>query len=209
MEVRQDVGITINKSKSVFGVNKINYLGHILADQGISVDPARVEAIKQFRRPENKTELLRFLGMINFIAKSIQNRSQILEPLHSLLKSNIPFLWTKLQETSFNKIKNMLSTAPLLAYYNPKKNIVISSDASGCGIGACLFQEDSLGNREAVAYISRTLTPTERHYAQIEREALGLTWAAEKWSDFITGIHVTLETDHKPLLQILQTKNSG
>ncbi|KAK9730153.1 RNase H-like domain found in reverse transcriptase [Popillia japonica] len=121
---KTDFGRTLRRPKRYFEHLKSNGGAarcHILADQGISVDPARVEAIKQFRRPENKTELLRFL------------------------------------------------------------------DASGCGIGACLFQEDSLGNREAVAYISRTLTPTERHYAQIEREALGLTWAAEKWSDFITG----------------------
>jgi hypothetical protein len=74
-------------------------------------------------------------------------------------------------------------------------------------LGAALFQVNSEGVREVVAFASRTLTKTESRYAQIEKEALGLTWACEKFKEYIMGLNVVLETDHKPLLQILQTKN--
>lgn len=202
-----DEGITINQKKSVFGVTVINWLGHVLSGKGISIDPDRVIAIKNFPVPENKTQLLRFLGIVNFVGKFIENKSTILEPLYNLLKSDVEYKWNTFHEKSFNDIKNIICNVPVLAYYDPSKHIVISADASSYGIGGCLFQTDDLGNREIVAYVSRTMTSTEKHYAQIEREALGLTWAAEKFSDYITGLHVTLETDHKPLIQILQTKN--
>lgn len=68
------------------------------------------------------------------------------------------------------------------------------------GIGARLFQMDSQGNREVISYISRIMRETERHFAQIERGALGITWAAEKLAEYITGFHVIFETDHKPLV---------
>lgn len=202
-----DEGITINEEKSIFGVREIKFLGLMLSENGISVDPERIEAIKKFPTPENKSQLQRFLGIINFTNKFIEGRSEMLEPLYSLLKNDVPYAWTEIQNESFKKIKLAICQAPTLAYYDPSKKIIISSDASSYGLGSCLMQEDCKGNREIVSYVSRTLTSTEKHYAQIEREALSLTWAAEKFSEFITGIPVVLETDHKPLVQLLQTKN--
>lgn len=200
-------GITINKSKSVFGVRKVLWLGQVLSECGVSIDPDRIQAIKQFAVPGNKKQLLSFLGVVNFVGKFIPNKSTILEPLNALLKNDITFEWNAMHEKAFQQIKNMICEVPILAYYDPRKQIVISSDASSYGIGSCLIQVDKDDNREIVAYISRTMTQTERHYAQIEREALGLTWAAEKFADYITGLRIILETDHKPLIQILKSKN--
>lgn len=165
-----------------------------------------IRAIIDYPKPENKTEVQRFLGMVNFVAKFIPNRAKILEPIN-VLTGKVDFVWDQIQEQAFLRIKHSLTQTPTLAFYDPTKQIIISSDASCYGIGACLFQEDDNGNRTVVSYISRTMTETERHYAQIEREALGITWAAEKLSEYITGIQVIFETDHKPLVQILQSKN--
>lgn len=202
-----DEGITINRSKSVFCVKKVKWLGHILSAEGVAIDPERVEAIRKYDVPQNRNQLLRFLGIVNFVGKFIQNKSSILEPLNNLLKADVNFQWNEIHDKAFEEIKNKMCETPVLAYYNPSKQIIISADASSYGIGGCLIQQDESGNREIVAYTSRTMTQTERYYAQIEREALGLTWAAEKFSDYITGLRVILETDHKPLLQILQSKN--
>lgn len=199
-------GITINKKKSCFGVNQVAYLGYVLSDKGISIDPDRIKAIVDYPKPENKTQIQRFLGLVNFVAKFVPNRSQILEPIN-VLTGKVDFVWDKIQDEAFVKIKDCLTKAPILAFYDPSKQIIISSDALCYGIGACLLQLDEQGVRQIVSYISRTMTETERHYAQIEREALGITWAAEKLSEYITGIHVVFETDHKPLVQILQSKN--
>lgn len=199
-------GVTINKNKSCFGVEQVTYLGFVLSANGVSVDPERIRAIVNYPRPENKTEVQRFLGMVNFVAKFIPNRSNILQPIN-VLTGSVEFVWEKIQENAFLKIKDILTKAPTLAFYDPSRQIIISSDASCYGIGACLFQVDSQGFRQVVSYISRTMTDTERHYAQIEREALGITWAAEKFAEYITGIQVIFETDHKPLVQILQSKS--
>lgn len=200
-------GITLNKNKCVIGVDKVSFLGHVISKSGVKIDPSRIEAICQFPEPTNKKEVQRLLGMINFVARFIPNKSEILEPLNCLLKNDFMFVWDKPQQESFQKIQELLSKAPCLAFFDPSKQIIVSADASCYGLGSALMQLDPVTNeRELVAYASRTLTPTECRYAQIEKEALGLTWACEKFQEYLIGISIILETDHRPLLQILQTK---
>lgn len=85
-------GITIKPSKFVLGDTQVSYLGHQLNENGVFVHPERVKAILEFSQPENKTKLLRFLGLVNFIRRHIPNKSQILVPLHALLKGEISFI---------------------------------------------------------------------------------------------------------------------
>lgn len=199
-------GITINKNKSVFGVDKVTYLGYVLSKDGVSVDSERVAAILKFPQPTCKVEVQRFLGMINYLARFIKMRSSVLEPLNSLVGKN-EFVWSAIQEKSFSEIKSLISRAPTLSFFDPGKQIIVSSDASSYGLGACLMQIDENTNeRQLVAYASRSMTDTEKKYFQIEREALALVWAADKFSDYINGIKIIFETDHKPLVQLLQTK---
>lgn len=201
-------GITLNPKKCVIGVKSIKYLGHLISEDGISVDPDRVEAIREFPIPENKTDVMRLLGMINFTAKYINNKSELLEPLTALLKKDRDFLWGPAQDKAFNTIKLILEKPPNLAFFDPNKTIIVSADASSFGLGCCLMQENNDKSREIVAFGSRLLSEAETRYAQIEKEALALTWAAEHFSDYISGVrNLIFESDHKPLLQILQTKN--
>lgn len=101
----------------------------------------------------------------------------------------------------------MLLTAPVLAYYSARRPTVISTDASSTGIGAVLFQVQDDGGRRPVFYISRSLNETEKQYAVIEKEALAAVWACEKLSDYVLGLSFKLETDHKPLVPLLTSKN--
>jgi len=89
--------------------------------------------------------------------------------------------------------------------YDPKRELKVSADASSFGLGAVLFQQDG-DNRKPVAYASRSLSETERRYAQIEKEALAVTWACEKFTDYVLGRKFQIETDHKPLVPLLNTK---
>lgn len=97
--------------------------------------------------------------------------------------------------------------APTLAHYDFTKRIIVQADASSYGLGGVLIQEDGENNREIVAYSSRTLTACETRYSQIEKEALALVFATDRFKDYIVGIEITLKTDHRPLTQILQTKH--
>ncbi|XP_011145827.2 uncharacterized protein K02A2.6-like [Harpegnathos saltator] len=199
-------GITLNKNKCVFGVKQIEFLGHRLSEKGIDVLPSHVSAIVNFPIPRNKEFLMQLLGSVNYVSKYLPNKSYTLEPLNSLLKDDTPFEWRDSQQRAFDQIKNLLTKTPTLAYYDYSKNIIIQADASSYGLGGALLQENEKKEREIVAYASRTLTNSERKYSQIEKEALALAYAAEHFKDFITGISIILETDHKPVIQILQYK---
>lgn len=202
----QEEGITLNASKCAIGVQKVTFLGHIVSTKGVEVDPRRVEAITKYPDPTCKREVQQLLGMINFASRYILNKSEILEPISSLLKNDVSFIWDKPQKEAFRKIKQQLTEAPCLAFFDPSKNVIVSADASSYGIGCALMQEAD-GIKQLVAYGSRTLTSTESRYAQIEKESLALTWACERFQEYVVGIPITLETDHKPLIQVLQTKN--
>ncbi|XP_011884023.1 PREDICTED: uncharacterized protein K02A2.6-like [Vollenhovia emeryi] len=199
-------GVTLNREKCAFAAREVNFLGHKISERGIDVLPERVSAIINFPDPNNKESLMQFLGAVNYIGKYIPNKSKILEPLNSLLKDNIHFVWLEPQKRAFKEVKQYIQRAPTLAHYDYSKNIVVQADASSFGLGAALMQEDQNKVRETVAYASRTLTTCEKKYSQIEKEALALAFAAERFKEYVQGIDFTLETDHKPLLQILQTK---
>lgn len=145
--------------------------------------------------------------MLNFVGRYISNRSDVLRPLYDLLKDDIEFIWDANQIRSFEKVKTLLTESPILGYYDPSKATVVAAEASNSGLGGCLYQLDDEGNKHIIAYSSRTLISYENNYAVIEKEALAVTWACEKFEEFINGIPILIETDHKPLIQILSTKD--
>lgn len=196
-------GVTLNKQKCIFGAKEIQFLSHRISEHGINILPERVSAIANFPTPKNKESLLHFLGIINYVGKFIPNKSYVLEPLNALLKSDVAFVWLEPQEQAFDKKKQLVQKAPTLAHYDYSKNIIVQADACTYGLGGVLIQEDN--GREVVAYASRTLNDSEKKYSQIEKEALALAFATERFKEYITGINITLETDHQPLVQVLQT----
>ena len=103
-------------------------------------------------------------------------------------------------------MKDELSSPTVLALYDPKYATKVSADASSYGLGAVLLQKHDIGWRP-VYYASRSMTPTERRYAQVEKEALASTWACEKFSEYLVGLVFVIETDHKPLVSLLEKKS--
>lgn len=202
----RDAGVTINPEKSSFGVAQVHYLGHVLSSAGIQIDQERVLAIAEFATPTDKTELQRFLGIVNFAERYIPNKATLLSPLHQLLIHDAPFVWGMPQQQTFNEVKRILQQAPILGFYDPNKKQIVQADSSSYGIGCAHFQVGVDGKREFIGFHSKTLTDSQKRYSQIEKEALALTWAADRLSIFLEGIQFVFETDHKPLLQILQSK---
>ena len=123
--------------------------------EGIKPDPMKVNAIVEMMSPTDKAGIRRILGMINFLSAHIPNVSTITAPLRSLLKSDILFTWGPEQTNALTKIKEILSTAPVLSYFDPTVTSTIQADASQHGLGACLLQKG-----KPIAYASRSLSPT-------------------------------------------------
>lgn len=201
----KQAGLTLNE-KCEFSTDQVKFLGHIVSARGIAIDPSKVEAITKFPAPEGVPELRRLLGMVNHVAKFAPNLAEISKPLRDLLKKDSEWIWGPDQEEAFKKLKTLLSSAPLLHHYNPGKPTMVSSDASSYGLGGVLMQKvDDIW--KPVFYASRAMTSTEQRYAQVEKEALAMTWSCEKFSDFLIGMQdFTIETDHKPLLALMKTK---
>lgn len=107
------------------------------------------------------------------------------------------------------ELKEMVVRTPVLAYYSQKAPTIISGDASSFGIGAVLMQIQEDGRRAPISYISRALTPAEKNFSQIEKEALVMTWACEKFHCYLFGNEepFVIETDHKPLVSIVNVQN--
>ena len=145
--------------------------------------------------------------MLNQMIKFVPNLADTTKSLRDPLSTKNQWVWEQLQEEAFNKAKTILSSAPVLALFDPNLKTTVSSDASSFGLGAVLLQTQRDGLRRPVAYISRAMNSTEQRYAQIEKEALVLTWACERFSDYLIGMTFHCETDHKPLIPLMSTKN--
>ena len=156
--------------------------------------------------PTNVKELHSLLGMINYYRKFIPNLATLLKPLTNLLQSNSKWVWSLECVNAFAKVKQSLTSAPILAHYDPDLPIHLATDASSHGIGAVISHIFPNGDERPVAYASRTLSTAECNYSQIEKEALGIIYGVRIFHQYLYGRKFTLITDHKPLTTILGPK---
>ncbi|KAK3760286.1 hypothetical protein RRG08_037346 [Elysia crispata] len=135
--------------------------------------------------------------MVNYLARYMPSLTKVLHPLHNLVKKDNPFVWSENQEAAFQYIKQLVATSPILSYYDTKKELLVENDASEYGLGSTLLQEG-----KPIAFVSRTLSQSERNYAQIEKELLAVVFGLQKFHHYTFGRKVTVVTDHKPLVAI-------
>ena len=160
----------------------------------------------KMNHPTSVPELRRFMGMVNQLGKFSPNLAELTQPLCELFSKSSTWTWCPHQSKAFTLVKEELSKPTTLALYNPEAPTKISANVSSYGLGAVLLQQAN-GDWRPAAYASRSMSDTECRYAQIEKEALAATRACEKFSDFILGKYIEIETDHKPLRPILGTKH--
>ena len=134
------------------------------------------------------------------------NLATLLNPLNLLLKDGAEWVWTEECSQAVKEAKQLLSSAPVLAHYDPALPIKMAGDASAYGIGAVISHVYSDGSERPISFASRTLSPSEQNYSQIEKEALSLIYGIKKFHAYLYGRRFTLVTDHKPLLTVLGPK---
>ena len=202
----EEKGLRLNKNKCIFGVQKLVFLGHVVSNNGISIDSEKLKAILEMPAPSDVSGVRRILGCLQTHAKFLPKLADLAKPIHELLGKNIHFCWTDIHQQAFEEIKKALTSSPILDHFAPGRPTRVAADASSYGLGAALEQKVYNMPWRPVWFASRTMSDTEKRYAQIEWEALAATWACEKFKQFLLGQNFIIQTDHKPLVQLLGAK---
>lgn len=199
-------GFTLKLEKCKFFQAQITFLGFVVDKNGIHPNPAKIEKIKSMPAPVDKSQLRSLLGSLNYYQRFVPAMKKLRAPLDDLLKNDTPFQWSKDCQKSFEFFKEYLSSDLLLTHYDARLPIIVAADASSQGLGATIMHKFPDGKIKVIQHASRSLSPPEKNYSQIEKEGLALVFAVKKFHRFIYGRPFTLQTDHRPLLSIFGSK---
>ena len=187
-------------SKCEFAVQKVEYLGHFISGSGISTDPAKINAVKEWPTPNSLKQLRGFLSLAGYYRRFVQNFGTIASPLHALTKKD-SFLWSAEAQMAFDRLKEAMCNTPVLALPLFDKTFVVETDACGHGIGAVLMQEG-----HPVAYISRQLKGKQLNLSIYEKELLAVIFAVNKWRHYLLPEHFIIKTDQRSLKYLLEQR---
>ena len=157
--------------------------------------PDKVKAVREWPTPTDVTEVKSFLGLCSYYRRFIKDFATIAKPLFRLTEKHVPFIWKEDEQTAFETMKDILITAPVMAYPSPTATFILDTDASNVGIGAVLSQVID-GDEKVIAYGSRTLTKAERQYCVTRRELLAVVFFTKYFKHYLTGRKFLLRTDH-------------
>uniref|UniRef100_A0A9J8C3Q9 ribonuclease H n=1 Tax=Cyprinus carpio carpio TaxID=630221 RepID=A0A9J8C3Q9_CYPCA len=180
----REAGLTLNE-KCPFALTEIRFLGHVINSQGIRADPGKIKAILEMPAPKDVADVRRFMGMVNFVGKFSPRLPDLTKPIRDLLKTENSWTWGAPQQKAFLETKKELGSETVLAQYIPNHETMVSVDASSYGLGGVLTQKQTDGEWKPIVFISRSLSKAESRYAQIEKEALAVTWACERLRGYV------------------------
>jgi hypothetical protein len=184
-------------SKCAFWLEEIQFLGHVLSAKGIAVDPSKVQDILEWKPPTTVHQVRSFLGLAGYYRRFIPDFSRLVKPITSLLKNDTKFNWSLECNEAFEKLKVLLTTAPVLAQPDIEKPFDVYCDASGSGLGCVLMQEGRV-----IVYASRQLRRHEEHYPTHDLELAAVVHALKIWHHYLLGNIYHIYTDHKSLKYI-------
>ena len=184
-------------------LQEVEYLGHRVPTR-LQPLASKVLAIKDAPTPKNVSQLRSILGMLKYYGRFLPDLATLLSPLYELQQSSKRWSWEERQDRSFQEAKKLLATSDVLTHYNPRKPLVLSSDASPYGVGEVLSHRMPDGTEQPIAFASRSLSPTERKYAQLYKEALAIIFGVKLFHQYLYGRNVSILSDHKPLQYLLE-----
>ena len=195
----REAGLKLKPAKCDFCALQVEFLGHIVSEEGVRTDPSKTEKVAQWPIPTSRREVQQFLGLANYYHRFVKDFAAIAKPLHRLTEKTAKFEWTNECQTAFEEIRHRLVTAPILAFPDYKREFILDTDASDTGIGAVLSQVQEDGSERLIAYASRVLTKPERRYCVTRRELLAVVNFVQHFRPYLLGRHFLLRTDHGSL----------
>ena len=184
-------------SKCESWLNEVSFLGHVITDGGIAVDPSKVRDVLKWEPPQTMSEFRSFLGLAGYYRRFIEGFSKIVKPLTSLQEKVKEFMWSEECQASFEELRKRLTTAPVLVMPDIYKSFAIYCDASRQGLGCVLMQE-----RRVIAYASRQLRKHEQNYPTRDLELAVVVHALKIWRHYLLGHRCQIYTYHKSLKYI-------
>ncbi|PIK53283.1 hypothetical protein BSL78_09811 [Apostichopus japonicus] len=194
-------------SKCEFNVGSIEILGHVVDHKGLSPNPDLVRAINEAPTPTNRDQVKSFLGLVGYYSKFIRHFAKRVQHIRNTMVADA-FEWTKEAQVAFQAVKHEIINSTALALFDPDRETIVTTDASGYGVGSVMTQIQG-GQEVTVCFASRKLTAAEQKYSVGEREALACVWAIEKWHTYLWGRPFVLRPYHRALTTLLATSGTG
>ena len=195
----RQAGLKLKPSKCFLLRPRVPYLGHVISAEGVSTDPAKIEAVQQWPVPLKVTDVRSFLGLASYYRRFVENFAEIAAPLHRLTaKTTEKFKWSPDCDLAFRVLKEKLVSAPVLAFPCFDQEFVVDCDASDYGLGAVISQRQD-GDEKVIAYASRVLEDRERRYSTTKKEMLAMVYAIKHLRHYLYGRPFTVRTDHNAL----------
>jgi len=207
----REMNLKLNPSKCRFGMEEVEYCGHVINKDGVTFSPERISEVVDFKQPQTHGALKSFLGMAGYMREHVPHYVDVVHPLQEIVSHytkstrNTPIEWTPESNEAFDRLKAAISNVYLLYHRDPdgKAPIRLYTDASSYGIGAYLCQvvtmPDGTIQEQPLGFISKSLSETEKRWSVYEKEAYAIFYACKKWEHYLRGNHFHLFTDHRNL----------
>ena len=181
-------------SKCQFLLDSVAFLGHVIAAEGVYVDPQKIKAIFNWKPPTNVIEIRSFMGLAGYYRKFVEGFSKLAAPLTKLIRKEEKFVWSEACQQSFDELKRKLTSTLVLTLPSEQDGYTVYCDASRQGLGCVLMQHENV-----IAYASRQLKKHEQNYPTHDLELAAVVFALRIWRHYLYGVPCKIFTDHKSL----------
>ena len=201
----REAGLKLSPQKCQFCQASVKYMVHIVSKEGLALDPAHSQRVRDWPTPRSPIEVQAFLGLCRFYQRFVPNYAVKAQPLHRLTHKDVLFEWTDDCSVAFQQLKDALTSPPVMAFPNFDQPFTFSTDASNLAIVAVLSQIRN-GNECVVAYAIHVLSPTERKWSTYDKELWAIVWSFRHFRQYLSNCPFTIITDHKPLVGLRKCK---
>ncbi|KAG1463919.1 hypothetical protein G6F56_005189 [Rhizopus delemar] len=199
--------LKLNPEKCFFFKDHLKFLGYIVTKEGLQTDPGKIQKIIDYPQPRTLKQVRGFLGLASYYRRFIKNFASIARPLHDQTKTTKRIPWNDRTTESFNTLKQLLTSAPILTRPDFNRPFILVTDASKAGLGSILTQLDDEGHEHPVVFASRGLKSSEVNYAPTKLECLAVIWAVQLFRPYLLGKRFKVITDHSALHGLLKAPN--
>ena len=207
----RQAGLYAKAEKCQFSTSQTEFLGFVVSDQGVAMDPSKTEVITTWPVPKSVHDVQVFLGFCNFYRKFIPQYSRTAYPLTQLLRKeaqSAPFAWHNDAQHAFEQLRSAFGTDTILRHFDPTRPIIVETDASDFAVAAVLSQTFDQGARHPIAFFSKKLDPAQLNYPIFDKEMFAIVAAFKHWRQYLEGakFQVQVLTDHRSLEYFTTTK---